>query len=678
MNEINNSNVNFASPPGHPFTSAPRPRLAFRVGVVGHRPNRLKKADIELLKDVLKSILEAIKEEVYSINDANKDFFDKPILRAISPLAEGTDRLFAELALDLEYELCCVMPFPQVEFEKDFAPGNALEPESLERFRSLLARAEKESKLTRFELDGSRENQGKAYGTGGRVILNQSDLLIVVWDGEIQGKIGGTEETFREARDRGVPVVLVDACAPHSWQILKSGDSLPDAAEGQRVSPNGFGTAKNLKKLVKNALDLPAPSYLEEAGNLKKLDSGRRRNDDKSFFPGISNFFKNCLNFFKFRPTENIKDHLMDFYKEGQPKVTISVVWKIFRDIFGDSKLPDVNLNVKPFEEAVINDWPKDSSTAFKRTVNWLRPYYAWPDKLAVIYSDRYRSAFILAFLLAAIAVGLALAPMGFSLAKHSLLETSLIKLEFMVISVIIILILWGRHRRWHERWIDYRLAAELVRHLRLVVSLGGGRPFPQIPAHWATYGQPGASWMAWYVRAVERALGLPSVVVDKNHLDECLSDLLKLVTDQIKYHKTTAERCQRIEHRLHISGIYLLIFTLIACLLHVFNVPAWISNLLTLLCGFFPALGAALAGIINQGEFLRISKRSSSMQKQLQRLLGQINDLKDQINAAGGSSDQQFSTKAVHLAGDAAHLMVYEVLDWRVVFLDRPLHPPA
>ena len=43
-------------------------------------------------------------------------------MRVVSPLAEGTDRIFAEQALGLGFELCAVLPFPQAEFEKDFAP----------------------------------------------------------------------------------------------------------------------------------------------------------------------------------------------------------------------------------------------------------------------------------------------------------------------------------------------------------------------------------------------------------------------------------------------------------------------------------------------------------------------------------------------------------------------------
>ena len=122
---------------------------------------------------------------------------------------------------------------------------------------------------------------------------------------------------------------------------------------------------------------------------------------------------------------------------------------------------------------AVRPEWPKDQSTPIARLVDTLRPFYAWPDKLAVLFADRYRSAFLLAFLLAAAAVGLALLPVALGLHPHHGAEIACIALEFVAIVAILALVFLGRRRRWHERWIDYRLTAELVRHLRLVAPLG-------------------------------------------------------------------------------------------------------------------------------------------------------------------------------------------------------------
>jgi hypothetical protein len=634
----------------------PRAPLAFRVGVVGHRPNRLKEANLKQLAESISTILSAVKDETLSVaRDCKahdcKALYDGagPVLRAISPLAEGTDRIFAQKALDLGFKLCCVLPFPQAEFEKDFASGTALEEgDSLTHFRGLLAQA-----TTRFELDGNRSEESEAYGAGGRVVLNQSDLLIVVWDGQRLGKRGGTEETFDEARSRGVTVVWIDAQVPHPWQLLDAATPLPRVPDGERVVPKDTGSADALRKWVREALELPAPPQ-ESTG--KAHAKGR-----------------------------DPRQALEQFYAEHRPRWTLAVFWKLFQQAVGDGKLPKVKFSLEDFEEGVRREWPKDRSTPIAQLVDTLRPFYAWPDKLAVLYADRYRSAFLLAFLIAATAVGLALLPVAAGITAPNGLEIACVFVEFVAIVTILGLIIQGQRRHWHERWLDYRLTAELVRHLRLVAPLGGRRPFPQVPAHWTTYGQPGASWMAWYVRAIERALGLPSAVVDRAYLDGNLAHLADLVQGQIDYHENNARRCHNMEKWLHYCGLTFFWLTLAACGSHLWlsikNDPLgseWLPRVLTFLCGFFPALGAAMAGILTQGEFRRITSRSKAMLGQLQRQLKEIEGLREQTKSTPSSIMPQYSTQAVTLASTTANLLVNEVLDWRVVLLDQPLRPPA
>ena len=84
------------------------------------------------------------------------------------------------------------------------------------------------------------------------------------------------------------------------------------------------------------------------------------------------------------------------------------------------------------------------------------------------------------------------------------------------------------------------------------------------------------------------------------------------------------------------------------------------------------------LAGIINQGEFRSLTNRSEAMREQLNLLLNETTNLREQIASTPDSAKRQFSTQAVALASATAGLLVNEVLDWRVVLLDQPLRPPA
>jgi hypothetical protein len=650
--------------PGSPGLGLPsRPPFAFRVGFIGHRPERLQEANRDALSTALGTILREVSAEVRAVHAELREHFADaaPVLRAVTSLAEGADRLFAEEALAVGCDLSCILPFPQREFERDFDGLNALEPDSVARFRELLGQA----RGARFELDGVRADLGGAYRTCGRVVLNHSDLLVVVWDGRQERRVGGTDDALEAAQRRGTPVVWVDAEFPHLWRVLGLGD-VRAAEPGNESAAQAID---GLREVVRGALELPLPEVgagvhgprhavlaRTWVGRLKEQRLLRRE------APGRL---------------------LAQFYEERQPQRSFALVWKVFREVVS-GRIPHIQVAVEPFEGAVHAEWTAPEMSPLRNFVERLRPFFAWPDQLAVLYANRYRSAFVLAYLLAAAAVFLALLPVGAQLLPHGAGEAACTVLEVAVILVILGLVLIGSFGRWHARWLDYRLISELVRHIRLVTPLGGGRPFPQIPPHWASYGEPSTSWMAWYVRAVERSVDLPTAVVDRAYVGACLTDLAAQIERQVAFHASIADSSHRIEARLHGTGVILLAVTLVACVWHLpqawTGLPAHVlpSSLLTFLCGFLPATGAALAGIVNQGEFRRIAKRSKAMSDLLIALRRAVERLLDRIGSATSEDKTQFSVEAAELAADAAGKMVSEVLDWRVVFLDRPLMPPA
>ena len=608
------------------FLAPPKPPLAFRVGIVGHRPNRLQAADMVMLSDTIRYILIAVQDEVAEVERTQAALFagSAPVLRAISPLAEGTDRLFADQALALGWHLCCVMPFPREEYEKDFLGDSALEADSLERFRTFLDSGDSAKRPTYLELDGSRVDQGLAYGTCGRVVLDLSDLLIVVWDGDTtQDKKGGTAETLAAARNAGVPVVLVDAKAPHHWLMA--------------ADPGGLTCLKDVRWAVRDALTVPITKDYEPSQFVHRKQGTPQK----------------CLR---------------KYYAETRPRWNAAVVWKTFRNVVGDLKFSIASCKVKAFEADVLADWPRDESTPAAALVNRLRPYYAWPDKLADLYADRYRSGFILCYLLAAAAVGLALLPLGLGRVR---LERLSCALELGCIVLVLVLFLLARSRQWHERWLDYRLAAELIRHLRIVAPICGKPPLPPVPAHQAMHGLPEATWMNWHLRAVTRAMGLASAELDRKYLLDHLCQLRTYLKGQVGFHHNGERRGESIESRLHLGVGIVLGLTMLACVLHLVHatVP---GHLLTFFCGFLPAIGGALAAINNQGEFRRIAKRSHAMHVSIARLIARIDSLETKMKTPEANAIA-FLPAVRELSENAADLLVCEVLDWRVLFLDRP-----
>ena len=200
------------------------------------------------------------------------------------------------------------------------------------------------------------------------------------------------------------------------------------------------------------------------------------------------------------------------------------------------------------YEKQLIDscEWPQRREHPVDAMIDTLRPYYAWADKTADLYADAYRSAFVTSFFLAAISVAMALGAVGLHLKPHSTGELIFAALELTMIGTILFLVIRGRRAHWHRRWLDYRLLAEMIRHQRLVAHLGGQRAAPQVPEHLTSYGNPGASWMAWYARALERSLGLPTAVVDVDYLKRSLDDQRGILKEQDNFHEKSQHRADR------------------------------------------------------------------------------------------------------------------------------------
>lgn len=650
---------------GSPSCTPPRVRMVFRIGVVGHRPNRLQRADAPRLCEIAQHVFTHVAAEVRACHaqspEPGYDRTQPPLLRVVSPLAEGTDRMLAEVGLDCGCTLCCPMPFAQAEYERDFAGRAALEPDSVARFHQLLDRGRAAGEPVVFELDGDRADEAAGYGAAGRVVINQSDLLLAVWDGEPARGGGGTVQTMREALQLGVPVLWIDAHAPHACQLVRDEAALPHPDEGHRCVPAGAGnTWGELVAVVRETLQWPVAPR-----------TGRS--------PGGP---------FDLRET---------FFREQRPRWNFAFVWRLFRNAVGEGRLRAQPLRVADFEEQVASEWPAGpcrdepgapAEGAFACVNRRLRPHFAWADRLADIYGDKYRSAFVLAFPLAAVAVFLALLPGAVApLAGHdAALTVGCVVAEFGVIACIFALVYGARRGRWHERWMDYRLLAETIRQVRFLVPLGGGRPFVRQPAHLATYGDPAQSWVFAHMRAIARATGLPSARVDAAFVRECLAYVGGVVRGQVRFHETSVRRCEHIEHRLHRAALALGLLTVAAIVIHLlphipmpglhgWHLPAFAGGWLTFACAGFPALAAALAGIAHQGEFARVAKRSHAMAARFQQIAGEIERLEQ---ATATHRDTLRLAHVTPLAAEAAQLMVDEILDWRVVFLDRPPVLPA
>ncbi|HVC80222.1 MAG TPA: hypothetical protein VNL35_06945 [Chloroflexota bacterium] len=175
---------------------AVNPAIPFRlrIGVTGHRVL----PDSPGLADQIARTVERIRSLVPAGGVT-------PIqLAVLSPLAEGADRLVADVVLaQPDAVLEAVLPLAQQDYQNDFtAPG------SLQQFSELLDRAVRIVELP------ATETREEAYEQAGQFVVEQSDVLIAVWDGHAAQGQGGTAEVVVWARDRGTPVFWIHPMPP--------------------------------------------------------------------------------------------------------------------------------------------------------------------------------------------------------------------------------------------------------------------------------------------------------------------------------------------------------------------------------------------------------------------------------------------------------------------------------
>jgi hypothetical protein len=322
-------------------------RLVLRVGVTGHRAEGLEKlgVDQERLRRRIRQVLARLCVLTARIHQEGEWVYapEDPLLRLTSHLAEGADRLVAEEALELNYELQCLLPFPRDEYEKDFKiPG------SKEFFRKILGLATQV-----LERDGNPDRRSEAYLAAGKVLLLQCDLLLAIWDGAPAHGEGGTGDVIEEAIRLKIPILCIDARSPHRVYFWYSGDRADGAPKR--------GALKELRQRLRATLLLSKDETVR-ASPVTRL-----------------------LQFLLPPPTAEPK-RVRRFLREKPPIWNYGVLFLIFEYFW-------------------TGEWAKLKKLRIRKPPHLHRTPLQWANDLAEFYAGLYRSSFILAYIMGAWAV---------------------------------------------------------------------------------------------------------------------------------------------------------------------------------------------------------------------------------------------------------------------------------
>ena len=506
--------------------------MTFNVGVTGHR--QLSAASRPAVTAAVARVLALVKEAISKTKE-KPDLGLAPFsadelvrLRVLSPLAAGADQIVAEAGLDLGYTLQCALPFERVQYTASFRDGHEA---ALESYWRLLDRAE-----SVLEIDGNYDiARESAYQAVGRVVLTYSDILIAIWDGQREKGDGGTAQVVRQAYAQGISIVWINPTRENEVGWYDGYDEEGGQALCRPIREfSGLHDAQSLGDVIDRVYAPPRLATSE--GHVPPETS----------------------------PEESVRTYFQECRVKLQSKIA--------RRCFG---------RLWPWFYRILS--PSAGLAEYHAPTGPVAEYYQAADDLARHYGNMYRSSFLANYVLASLAVFVAM--LGPLLQQVPLLQrlfgpgSEWQEWTVWSCTVIELLLLWAiyenyrrwRIHRWHDKFTNYRMLAEQLRHLEFVVPLGvvpSARAFGHDPD------DPSEHWTTWHVRNVIRSVGiLPGNLNDGNYrgaIREAMRD--KWIKEQRDYHYGNAERCKKLEHKLHGVVIFLFVITCAACLLHLFG----------------------------------------------------------------------------------------------------------
>lgn len=286
---------------------------------------------------------------------------------------------------------------------------------------------------------------------------------------------------------------------------------------------------------------------------------------------------------------------------------------------------------------------------------NGLEAAFAWWDRAAVGAAQAFRSAVIVNFVLAALAVVLAA---GSLLAGHA-------KWLFVAVEILTILLLLAntkaaRKQNWQDRWLESREVAELLRVVSIRRMVGIGR----------LSGAAGTGWTGRYVAAHSRAA--PPLSLDLCEPHAAAAPAIAEVREQAEWNAATARRMHHVSHVIERFGEVLFALVLVACVgwLALYLARPELATLLkyplTALTAGLPAIATGSYGIRVIIDFEGIAERSHRIADRLGALLARVEA--PDLNAEGLAA----------FARGASATMIADVAAWRLLAEGRRLTIPG
>ena len=579
--------------------------------------------------------------------------------RLYSLLAQGADLIAVEQALARGWDVTAPLPFGL-----DLTLAINVDPEDGGSATARHMRAVAEQ-LTLFELAEQDEEVAELrqaalaeppdsvasqhyqtvvaerVATAGRILIEQSDILIAIWDGFTPGATGGTRHTIAAALGAGTPVIWINACNPDDITCLR----LPEELFALDTLPSM--TQADITQLLQSIIDPPDSDQDERAA---------RFHTEKWHARSYRRFhaYRRVEALFGAPETRGRLGKLVQYYERPEDAAAGS----------GAAMLD------------TARSLPGGAPRLVERIDRDIIRRFAWADSISTYLSDAYRGGMVASFLLsaAAIVVGIAYLPV-----VPVDLKWPFALGEFLLLVAILAITTTGRQQRWHGRWFETRRVAEYFRHAPILLLLGVARA----SGRWPRGAETG--WPEYYARQVLRDIGLPPIAVTQAYLRATLKDLLLDHAEcQGAYHEAKAVRLTRVHHGLDklSEWLFILAVAAVASYLGLVFLEAqhiipqkWVhdsAKIFTFLGVILPALGGAFAGIRYFGDFERFAAISEVTAEKLGAVEHRIETL-----LAAPDGELRYSQVA-DLAHSIDDIVVTEIENWQSVFGGKQIAVPV
>ena len=246
---------------------------------------------------------------------------------------------------------------------------------------------------------------------------------------------------------------------------------------------------------------------------------------------------------------------------------------------------------------------------------------------------------------------------------------------EISLISGILLIFYIAKIQKNHNSWVSRRFIAEQLRYLRAgMIFVSFQDPVTTSPYRLSLTGKgihriTLQSMEQWILRRIFIAEGMPRLsqggapMVIGQPLPQIKMYLEHFIAEQMKYHAQKSKQCHQVGHAIHRATVVAFTLTALSAAAHLVVHFQW----LLIFTAGLPSVAAALHGIATQNEFRRLELMSKAVADSLSEALSAIEHIR--FDSDNGSAAWLGLRTIAH---DAFAVMSSVNQDWRALIKER------